>query len=247
MQVHNTSTLNYINTHKKNADEELNKIGSGTKVKATDAAMMQIAQALMSDATVMAQGIQNANESVAMLQIADGVLQSVSETATNLEALNVQANSASLNADQRKMLQQEFNAQVQSINDAMAQASYNGQSLFKKSFTTSLGESEISITIPELSTIGLELGNTDALKEFRDAINTAFSEIGSSTNAFVSSINSLLVTRTNTLAAYSQMADTDMAESVDKFKNENLLTQTAIYAQAHQNRIDQERVMGLLQ
>ncbi len=248
MKINNTSTsLNYINTHKKNTEDELNKIGSGKKVDVTDAAMLQIAQALMSDATVMAQGIQNANESVAMLQIADGVLQSVSEMATNLETLNVRANSASLNADQKKMLQSEFNAQVKAMNDAMSSASYNGMSLFGKSFTTSMGSSEIGFSIPELPTSSLELGNSDALKEFRDSLNAAFSEVGSSTNAFVSSINSLLVTRTNTLAAYSQIADTDMAQSSATLQNEELLTQSALYAQAHQNQMNQQRVAALLQ
>ena len=249
MQVNNTqsTSLNYINTHKKESEKELNKISSGRQISNMDPAMMQIAQALMSDATVMAQGIQNANENVAMLQIADGTLQNVSKMATDLEALNVRANSAALNSDQKAMLQSEFNAQVKAINDAMSQASYNGQSLFGKNFTTSLGSSEISVSIPELDTSKLELGNSDALKEFRDALNSAFSSIGSGMNAYESSINSLLTNRTNTLAAYSQMADTDIAQSVSNFQQENLLTQTSMFAQAQQNNIDQQRVMGLLQ
>jgi len=249
MQVNNTqsSTLNYINNHKKNTEDSLNKIGSGKKLQLDDAAMMQIAQALMSDATIMGQGIQNANENVAMLQIADGTLQNVSQMATDLETLNVRANSAALNSDQKAMLSQEFNSQVKAMNDAMSSASYNGQSLFGKNFTTSLGSSEISVSIPQLDTSKLELGNSDTLKEFRESLNSAFSEIGSGMNAYSSSINSLLTTRTNTLAAYSQMADTDIAQSVSDFKNESTMTQTALYAQAHKNNIDQTRVMALLQ
>jgi flagellin len=249
MQVNNSqtnNTLNYINTHKKNTEDELNKISSGKKQEISDAAMMQIAQALMSDATVMSQGIQNANESVAMLQIADGALQSVSQGATRLEELNVRANSAALNSDQKRMLENQYNAQVKAMNDAMSQASYNGQPLFGKSFSTSLGDSEINFNIPELNTAELSLGNSDALSAFRESINSALSEVGSATNAFGSSINSLLETRTNTLAAYSQMADTDIAQSVSNFKNEELLTQTSLYAQAYQQNIDQNRVSALL-
>ena len=248
MKINNTktATLNYVNEHKKKTDEELGKIGSATKIKATDAAMMQIAQALMSDATVMAQGIQNANENVAMLQIADGVLQSVSQTTTHLQELEVRASSASLNADQKKMIEAEYNAQVKAMNDAISQASYNGQSLFGKSFTTSFGDSEINVTIPELSTGELALGNSNALDIFKEQITTAASEIGSGMNAYTNSISSLLVARTNTLAAYSQMADTDMAESVSSFKNENLLTQSALFAQSHTNKLNQERIQALL-
>jgi len=249
MQINTSqsSALSYINTHKKESEKELNKISSGSQISNTDPAMMQIAQVLMSDATIMGQGIQNANESVAMLQIADGTLQNISKMATDLEALNVRANSAALNNDQKAMLQSEFNAQVKVINDAMSQASYNGQSLFGKSFTTSLGSSEISVNIPKLDTSKLELGNSDALKEFRDALNNAFSEIGSGMNAYKNSIDSLLTNRTNTLSAYSQMADTDIAQSVSNFQQENLLTQTSMFAQAQQSNINKNRVMALLQ
>ncbi len=248
MKISNTktATLNFINEHKKKADEELDKIGSGTKVKATDAAMMKIAQALMSDAAVMSQGIQNANENVAMLQIADGILQGISQTAIHLQELEVRANSASLNADQRKMIEAEYNAQVEAMNDAISQASYNGQPLFGKSFTTSLGNSEITVSVPKLNTGDLVLGNGDALKVFREQINAATSEIGSGMNAYTSSINSLLVAHTNTLAAYSQMADTDIAESINNFKNEDLLTQSALFAQAHTNKLNQDRIRTLL-
>lgn len=249
MKINNTQTasLNYINAHKKNTDHDLNKIGSGKKLENTDAAMMEIARALMSDATIIGQGIQNANENVAMLQIADGTLQNVSKMATKLEELNVRANSASLNENDKQMLKKEFDAQVKAINDALSGASYNGQSLFGKNFTTSTGKGEVNISIPKLDTSKLSFGDDDALKEFRKALDDAFSYIGSGTNAFHSTINNLLVTRTNTLAAYSQMADTDVAQSVNEFQREDLLTKSSLFAQAHQNRLNQERVNALLQ
>jgi flagellin len=247
MKVNDTThMINYLNNHTNNTKKSLDEISSGKKIQADDPAMMQIAQALMSDATVMSQGIQNANESVAMLQIADGVLQNVSKTATNLEALNVRANSAALNSDQKAMLESEYNSQVKAINDSLASASYNGISLFGNNFTTSLGDSEISFSIPQLDTSSLEFGNSDALKEFRDSINSAISEIGSAQNGFESSIKSLFQNKTSTLSAYSQMADADIAQSVNDFKKEDLLTQTTLFAQAQQNNLDQNRIASLL-
>lgn len=248
MKIDNPKTAipNSIGAHKKKADEELAKIGSGTKVKATDAAMMQIAQALMSDATVMAQGIQNANENIAMLQIADGVLRGVSATTIHLQELEVRANNATLNAEQKQMVEAEYNAQVKAMGDAVSQASYNGMPLFGRNFTSSLGDREISVTLPDLKSDTLALGKNEALQAFRESVDNALSEIGSGMNAYVSSVTSLLSARTNTLAAYSQMADTDMAKSVSSFKNENLLTQSALFMQSHAQELDRERIRTLL-
>jgi flagellin len=109
-----------------------------------------------------------------------------------------------------------------------------------------MGESEISFTIPKLDTSSLAIEDSDSIKAFRDAINDAYSSIGSAQNGFESSINSLLVARTNTLAAYSQMADTDIAKSVSDLKNGDLLIKSGLYAQAHQKNIDQNRIAALL-
>ena len=245
MQVNSSTTLNSISFHKNETDKSLNSISSG-KNEEISPAMQQIANMMMSDASVMSQGVQNANESVAMLQIADGTLQNVSAMTTDLETLNVKANSAALSSDQKAMIQSEYNAQVKAINDAMSSASYNGQSLFGNDFTTSMGESSLSFSIPELDTSNLQLGDTEALKSFRTSINDAFSAIGSSTNAFTSSIDSLLANQTNTLASASNISDADMAESVTKFQQEDLMTQAAILAQAHTNNLNQDRVSALL-
>ena len=245
MQINSSTTLNSISFHKNETDKSLNSISSGKKEEISPA-MQQIANMMMSDASVMGQGVQNGNESVAMLQIADGVLQNVSKMTTDLETLNVRANSAALNSDQKAMLQNEYNAQVKAINDAMSSASYNGQSLFGKDFTTSMGSSSLSFSIPELDTSNLQLGDSESLKNFRDGINDAFSSIGSSTNAFTSSINNLLSSQTNTLTAASNISDADMAESITKFQQEDLMTQASILAQAHSNSINQDRVSALL-
>ena len=241
-----SATPNYINEHKKRSQEELQKLSSGTKLRATDAAMMQIAKALMSDASVMAQGIQNANENIAMLQIADGALRGVSQIATRLEELEVRANSASLNEEQKRMLASEYSAQVKAIQQTISEASYNGTPLFGKSFSSSIGKSEITVTLPKLNSDTLALGNSDALEAFKKSLQDAASQIGSGINAYTSAIDSLLVTRTNTLAAYSQMADSDVAKSVSNLKEEQLLTQSTLFASAHAKQLDQERTAALL-
>jgi flagellin len=246
MKVNNSSNIiNNINNHNKNATNELNKISNSKKLQIGDASLNQIAQALMSDASIMSQGIQNGNESVAMLQIADGTLQEISKITSDLEALQTRANSASLNNDQKAMLQKEFDTQVNAINDMINNTSYNNQSLFGKNFTTSLGDNDINLSIPDFDTSNLSLTNSDSLKSFRESINNAFSEIGSGINALSSSMNSLLTNRTSTLSAYSQIADTDIAQSVNEFDKEKLMQQASSFALAQQNSINSDSVYFL--
>ncbi len=232
------NSLLSINTHKQKEKESIEELSSGNKIKISDAAMMQIAEALLSDASVMSQSLQNANESIAMLQIADGVLQNISKGATKLQELNVRANSASLNSDQRAMLQKEFTAQKNAMNDAIQSATFQNKPLF--------GSDMQNINIPKLSPDALSLGDTNAIEEFVKSIESAAQEIGSGINEYVSSINNLLVSRTNTLAAYSQMADTDMAKSVTLLEKEGLLEQSTLYTQAHKNEMDTQRLQALL-
>ena len=234
MKIDNTRTpLKPLHSHLKSTEKELQKIASGKKTGPSDAASMQIAQAMMSDAAVMGRQIQNGNENIAMLQIAGGVAQNISEAAIRLGELNVRANSASLNADQKAMLQKEFDAQTKGMQEMIQSASFNGKRLF--------GES-----LPSLDVTGLQLGDGEALESFVKTLQTTISDIGSRVNAFTSEINNLLGRRSNTLFAYSQIADTDIAESVSDFKNEHLLAQSALFARAHNRALDQARIEELL-
>jgi len=235
-----------IQNHTQNMKKSLNEISSGKKDLSLDPAMMQIAQALMSDATVFSQGIQNANESVAMLQIADGTLQNISKTSSELAALNVRYNSASLNSDQKAMLEQEFKAQVSAINDMIDNTSYNGMNLFGKNISTSLGDATLSTTIPTLDTSNLTIGNSDALESFTKLIALAQNEIGSGVGALNSATQNLFSQKNATLSSYSQIADSDIAQSINDFQKAELVTQSSIFTQAKSNKLDANRILALL-
>ena len=246
MQVQTLNNTATLQTHTQNTKKATNELSSGKKDLSLDPAMMMIAQALLSDATVFSQGIQNANESVAMLQIADGTMQNISQSTADLAALNVRYNSAALNSDQKAMLSQEFSAQVSAIDDMMQSSSYNGMSLFGKSVTTSLGDATLSTTIPSLDTSTLEIGNSDALEAFTKALTMAQSEVGSGINALSSATKNLFTQKSTTLSSYSQIADADIAQSVSDLQKSDLLMQSATLAQANSNKLDTNRVLALL-
>ncbi len=234
MKINNAqTTFKPLRNHLESAEKELRKIASAKKVDGSDAAMMQIARVLMSDAGMMGQKVQNDNETIAMLQISEGVMQNLGESVQKLAILNVRAGSDLRSADQKAMLQKEFDAQKKAMNDMIESASFNGKKLFGS-------------LLPSLDVSDLKLGESDTLDNFIQTLQAIQNDVGAKTNGFASEINSLLATRVNTLLAYSQIADTDIAKSVSEFKKENLLTQTALFAQAHSRDLDQERIKGLL-
>ncbi|MEA1917667.1 MAG: flagellin [Campylobacterota bacterium] len=247
MQINNnTPFLNSINLNKEKEDKELNKIGSGDQLELDDAAMVSIANALMSDANVLSQGAQNVNNGVSMMQIADGALQNMSEMATNLEALNVASNNAGLSSTQRDALQSEFNSNVDSMKQSMQSATFNGNSLFGRDASLSIGSGDIDISIPNVELDGVEMSSAQSIEGLRDSINSAISSVGSTTSALTSAGDNLYATINSTTAAYSQIADTDMAESVMKFKNSDLLLNASTIALAQKNELDQNRVLSLI-
>jgi flagellin len=247
MQVNsNTPFFNSINLQKDKEEKELNKIGSGNQLQMDDAAMVSIANALMSDATVLSQGAQNANTGVSMMQIADGALKSMSEAATNLEALSVASNNAGLSSTQRAALQDEFNANVDVMKSSMENATFNGNSLFGRNMSLSIGNSEIDISVPNVNLDGLELNSSNSIESLRDSLNSAISTVGSNTTSLVSSQQNLYSAINVTSEAYSKIADTDVGESVMKFKNSELLLNASTLAQAHKNELDQNRVISLI-
>jgi flagellin len=248
MQVNNQPNYTAsLQTQNRKEQKAINELASGKKDLSLDPAVQAIAQAMMSDASVDLQGLQNANDAVAMLQIADGTLQNLSNGADRLQELSVRAGSASLNADQQAMLANEYNAQVAAMRQMVDTASYNGKPLFGQSMEISLGNGSIGVTIPEMNLNDLSLGDTEALDAFRKSLEQAFSEIGSGSNALGSSIASLGQSAVTKEAAASQMADTDIAQSYQTLQTERLKTDAALFAQSHRQDLDASRIASLLQ
>lgn len=127
---HTQNTTNYINQNKSAAQEALSKIAASRELSGKDSANLLIADALGSQISSLSQGVQNSNEAVGMLQIADSTLSTVSQNADRLNELSVRYNSAALNNQQKDMLTSEFNATQRAMQDAISTTTYNGQPLF---------------------------------------------------------------------------------------------------------------------
>ena len=81
----------------------------------------------------------------------------------------------------------------------------------------------------KLDSKNLEL-NSDSIKNFMSAINESRSNVGSSMNQLSRSIDNTLVGITNRQAAKSQIADTDMEQSVSDYENATLKLSASVMA-----------------
>jgi flagellin len=238
--------LPQMNAETSKRDKALDKIAVAVELKLEDSSSRTISDMLQNQISTMSQGLMNANDGISMMQIAGGTLNSLSDQIQKLNDLSVRYNNDSLNASQKEILQNEFSRAVESMQQSIEGSSFNGKSLFGSSPTFSLGESSISASIPNLSPSSLSIENQDGIQAYRDSLAQTGSDVGSTTNALFSATNVLLTQITETAAAKSQMADTDMANAVKDFQQSNLKLDISQIAIAHQNDMLRQNVTRLL-
>lgn len=240
------SPLPQMNTETSKRDKTLEKIGAAVQLGMEDSASRSISDMLQNDISSASQGVMNANDGISMMQIAGGTLNSLSEQTQTLNDLSVRYNSAALNDSQKQGLQGEFNRTVQSMQQSIDTSSFNGKSLFGNDMSFSLGDANISASLPNVSPSSVSIDNQDSIQAYRDTLNQATSDVGSTTNSFVSATNTLLDKITNTAAAKSQLSDNDMANAIKDFQQSNLKLDMTQIAIAHQNDALRQNVTRLL-
>jgi flagellin len=238
--------LPQMNTEASKRDKTLEKIGAAVQLGMEDSSSRSIADMLQSQISGATQGLMNANDGISMMQIADGTLSSLSDQTQQLNDLSVKYNNGALNDSQKQMLQNEFSRTVDAMKQSIDTTSFNGKALFGNNSIISLGNSSISTSIPTLSPTSLSIDNQDGIQAYRDSLSQAQSDVGSTTNSFISSTNTLLEQITATSAAKSQIADTDMANAIKDFQQSNLKLDMSQIAIAHQNDALRQNITRLL-
>lgn len=241
------NTLPQMNAETVKRDKTLEKISAAQQLSMEDSASRSIASMMQSDLSGMSQGLSNANDGISMMQIADGTLSTLSEQTQTLNELSVRYNNGALDESQKQMLQGQFSRTVESMQQSIDTTSYNGQPLFGNSYTFSLGEGSISSSLGNVSPKGLSIDNQDGISAYRQTLASTTNDVGAAINGFISASNSLLSKITETSAAKSQIADTDLAKAISEFQKSTHKLDVAQIATAHQHdalRQTIERLLG---
>ncbi len=170
------NTNRNISNQYKNLSESIMKLSSGLRINkaADDAAGLAISEMMRADIAAMSQGIRNANDGVSLVQTADGALQGINQNLTRMKELAQQASTGTYSAEQRAIMDIEYQALADEVNRVTAATEFNGVKLLDGSLDPATGGESMKIhfgtsnestdyhnlTIPSVSADSLGLGDT---------------------------------------------------------------------------------------
>lgn len=231
----NTQVLNLITQNKSQTDLMLEKINATRELSGKDGANLVVSDALSSQIASLSQGVQNANETIGMYQIADASIQAIQSGADKLNDLSVRFNSAALGSDQKAMLQKQFNDISISMQDIAAQTTYNGQNLLSSTY---------GLDVSGLN--NLSINDQEGIANFRENLTALSSTISSQLNSASSTITSSLTAMTNLSSANAQISEKPLDQKIAEISSDQIKLTSSVLTQIHQNNMMQQNISALL-
>ncbi|WP_104722304.1 flagellin [Helicobacter mesocricetorum] len=239
----NNESLVSLNKAKEEEKSALKKIASQRPIEATNGASLAIANELLAQASSMSQGIRNANDALGVMQIADGALSTITDSAIKINELSVALGNPALNSSQRAMIESEATALTQSMNDSINQATFNGKNVFSGKMTFVTGNGTDSINLQAPNTDSLNVDKRQSILDFINNVNLKRADIGAAMNGVQSGINASMNTIVNLKVAEGNLLSDDLAENYNELNNAKLKENATLYANAFNtqnlyNRLD---------
>lgn len=249
--------------------KSLEKLSSGLRINraADDAAGLSVSEGLRSQIRGDSMAQRNANDGLAMLQIAESGTQEITNSLQRMRELAIQSSNGTYTNTDRAYIQAEFTALKSEITRIAQSTTYNGVDLLSNtsvhSFQVSSGKSagaSSSSTISfnmstDLSAADLGFGSVGTQSAAKAAIDnidrtlgsvlTMRSDVGAAMNRLEKTVANLGVSITNTTDAESRIRDTDFASETTKFTRNQILTNSATSMLAQANQLPQG-VLSLL-
>lgn len=228
-------------------------LASGQRINQTadDAAGQAVVTSFTSQINTQDMATRNANDGISALQTADGASASITSYLQRMNELSLQAANGTLNDSQRSALNQEFQQNLQGINQVAESTSFNNQNLLNGDTTNlsiALGDTSTTLNLPNFTSDGLAINGLDisslggassALESITTAleqISTQRSEFGAQQNGLSSAVSNIQNQNTNAYAARSQINDSDYARSITEQVRQNILQDSAIAMQGQNNQ-----------
>lgn len=241
-------------------DKSLSALSSGSALNsaAYDASGLGIANQLSAQVSGLGRAIMNSNDSIGMIQIADGALGEYNNSLERVRTLTLQASNGILNDSDRAIIQEEIDSLLEGADSIAKSTTYNGINLLdgtggsngNGTFTTQSGASSgdtQSVTISDAQTSSVLSGtidvttqasasaSLDTLDEAMETINSMRSDLGAAQNQLMSNVRNISVSQINIASAESQIRDIDFAAESANFSQANIRAQVGSFAQAQAN------------
>jgi len=252
-----------LSTTKDKVGESLKRLSSGHRIESAkdDASGLAIANFFKAKVSSMRVAYQNASESNAMLQVADGAYSKVHDIMVRMKDLATQAAGGQIENANRDQLNSEFTQLQQELDRISESTKYGGQNLVYSTGAGKLGTmcfqigptnaltDQISVQINAVSTGALAISTNAGvgtaasasatmalLDSALSSVNTYMSSLGAYQNRLSWTMENLQVGMENFSASESTIRDVDMALEVTNFTKNQILQQSgmAMLAQANQ-------------
>lgn len=227
----------------------IEEIASGLLVN-VNPADEYISQKLETEIRAANQARANAQTGINVTDVADAVLNNVSQSLGRIQELSVQAANGIYSESQRKVMQEEINQNVDQIKQTLGNATFNGKTILNPvseqnnpipninfqvgtdsssnsivSYNPNLSLSEINfdITTPEAARNTL-----DSIEKLTSEINNKRGEIGATAAKLNSSIEQQTTNAINSTASQSTISDTDYLSAILDLKKSEITQESLI-------------------
>lgn len=236
----------YLDNAKNSANKALDNISANRAISGSDSANMVIANALLSDANAISQGVSNANDAIGVLQIADGALQNLTNSADRLNELSIRSTSLAMDDNSRAAIKSEAQALKTSMQDTLNSTSFNGNNIFGSTLNFQTGSSgaTISLNAPNISSI--DVSSQESIATFRDSVNSMRADIGSTQQGLLSDINASITAANSARSSESQLQNNDVVKNLSDLNKADLLLNSITLTAAHNMTLLAHQVSTLL-
>jgi len=117
-----------LGTHFGALETSTRRLSSGLRIgqASDDAAGLAVRELMRADITALNQGVRNANDSISLIQTADGALGVIDEKLIRMKELAMQASTGTYNSDQRLIIDSEYQAMASEITRIANSTDFNG-------------------------------------------------------------------------------------------------------------------------
>ena len=261
----------------KSLSKSLEKLSTGLRINraSDDAAGLSISESMRADIRGNTRGKANAEDGIALLQIAEGSTAEINNILQRMRELSIQSASDTMGTTERSYTNKEFGQLMSEITRISGSASYNGMTLLdgnSGSFGVSgsasvlhigsgsgvatdrvsitinsmtLGALGLSATTSAVSTAATALASLAIIDTAIKSVNTMRSDMGAYVNRLEFAISNTANQIYNVQDAESRIRDVDFAKETTEFTRSQILTQSATSMLSQANQVPQG-VLALL-
>ncbi|MEJ2059022.1 MAG: flagellin [Gammaproteobacteria bacterium] len=203
-------------------DQALSRLSSGLRINspADDPAGYAIAQRMTSQINGFNQAVRNANDGISFAQVANGALNTVTDSLQRIRTLAIQAANSTNSPQDRQALNSEVQQSIQQVNSTAQSTQFNGQSILNGSLS-SLTFQVGANAGQTITTQGLDVRGQNLGASYGDGNSVLTSEI--------SGLGSITIAGSSASASVDLSSATSVSDVAAAINN--VSSETGVYAQ----------------